>query len=162
MTSECIGHKLKAAQEKAVKISETRLTGTLGLMRASGLFNFAFVANTGIVALQGEADAFLKCLGYVRRCAGDMDSLLRRLSAELPQYQKHAMAFRKKAYDKIKIAGQDMPELPMPYEMWRFWNEHRLLLPVWVDVSYNVALIATSSADAERAFARYQGAMTDQ
>ena len=50
----------------------------------------------------------------------------------------------------------------MPYEMWNFWKKNALDLPNWAEVADNVALIATSSADAERGFSIYDGCVNDQ
>ena len=69
---------------------------------------------------------------------------------------------RKDGYDKITIAGKKANDLPMPYEMWKFWEENELRLPNWANVSNNVALIATSSADAERGFSMYTGLISNQ
>ena len=62
----------------------------------------------------------------------------------------------------IKIAGHSIDQTPMPYEMWNFWKKNALDLPNWAEVADNVALIATSSADAERGFSIYDGCVNDQ
>ena len=62
----------------------------------------------------------------------------------------------------IKIAGHSIDQTPMPYEMWNFWRKNALDLTNWAEVADNVALIATSSADAERGFSIYDGCVNDQ
>ena len=62
----------------------------------------------------------------------------------------------------IKIAGHSIDQTPMPYEMWNFWKKNALDLTNWAEVADNVALIATSSADAERGFSIYDGCVNDQ
>ena len=43
-----------------------------------------------------------------------------------------------------------------------FWKKYAVDLPTWARVADNVALIATSSADAERGFSIYDGCLSDQ
>ena len=84
------------------------------------------------------------------------------LQTELVTYKQRADAHVKEPYAMIKIAGHSIDQTPMPYEMWNFWKKNALDLPNWAEVADNLALIATSSADAERGFSIYDGCVNDQ
>ena len=160
------GLRVKGSLRKAEQLTNGRLATTLDLMRASRLCNFAFVATTNQVALTQEVKDFVGKLGFI---AVDLnrDDIIEKLQSELVSaggYIDQAKLFmqRKDGYDKITIAGKKADDLPMPYEMWKFWEENELRLPNWANVSNNVALIATSSADAERGFSMYTGLISNQ
>ena len=125
------------------------------------LFNFAFVAQEDLAALTEEAREYLPFVGYVA-ISLNVTNMLQDLIAELPKYKERAIQFCNTEYDLVTIADKKVKNVPMPYEMWRFWRENSLTLPTWADVSNNVALIATSSADAERGFSMYDGLVSKQ
>ena len=125
------------------------------------LFNFAFVAQEDLAALTEEAREYLPFVGYVA-ISLNVTNMLQDLIAELPKYKERAIQFCNTEYDLVTIADKKVKDVPMPYEMWRFWRENSLTLPTWADVSNNVALIATSLADAERGFSMYDGLVSKQ
>ena len=112
------------------------------------------------MAKQTECDEYLKYIGIVaaNNCElaatdGVVHDLTKDLLRELATYKEKADAHCLKVpYAMIEIAGEVSKEMPMPYEMLIFWKKYALDLLTWARVADNVALIATSSADAERVF----------
>ena len=158
------GHRVEAALQKANELTNGRLLTTLDIMRASRLFNFAFVALNSPVALIAEIKKYMGLFGCIA-ANPNKDDIIESLIKELVSadgYYEQAKLFMKENYDMVTIAGKKEIYLPMPYEMWRFWKQNALLLPKWADVSNNVALIATSSADSERGFSMYSGLISNQ
>lgn len=114
-----------------------RLYSTWIIFRGCRLLNFRFVAHKEVVVLSAE------CV-FLRRLPVVPETALNGLRAELDEY--HALA-----------VDHDQEE-----DLWSFWRQYQLRLPVWYALACNIALIMTSSASVERLFSLYEGRFSDQ
>jgi hypothetical protein len=126
---------MRPVHEKIFTDTNSRLQTSLNILRACRLFNYQFVAETSLLALQEEIDL----LAVIPFFAGVNAHRLIAIRDELELYKQRANA------------RMDLPEAQRP-SLWDFWLAEALTIPRFWTGAREIALITPSSCTVERAF----------
>jgi hypothetical protein len=128
--------KGKPIFEKMLHDTNNRLRDTLRSYRAARLLGYKFVGGTPIDALLGDEGSEIDQL-TIFPIVNEIG--ITELRAEFPAYKRAADIEMAKPEDQRR-------------SLWDFWLANALKLPVFFRLAKEIALIATSSAAAERLF----------
>lgn len=132
--------KLKVVLFKMNYDTETRLAHTMTVFRACRMFNYKFIAQTPMDALQVE----FQRLALLPGISGD---LRKKIYEEFSDYKKKA------DYENL----QDNP-----IDLWGFFVKYHIDMPYTYRGACEAALITPSSATSERVFAQYASCFDDK
>ena len=122
------------------------LERTMRVLRACRFFNFFFIAETNIEALEEEIEHLLN-ISYFSE-----PTIMEKLKEELPRYKAEAQA----AVAKHSLSDDDMDK-----DLWTFWKRSQLKLKNFWLAAAEIAIIQPSSAFVERLFSFLRGGFDD-
>ena len=120
--------------------SDDNLARTLRILRACRFFNFFFVAETNLLALEDE-------MIHLRNIAYFTDDVIEELKEELPNY----VAAAQQAVARFDLSKKDEDK-----NLWTFWKKQQLKLKRFWLAACEVAIIPPSSACVERLFSYFR------